>query len=393
MRRALLIVLDSVGVGHAPDARAYGDEGANTLGHILRELPDLPLPTLRRLGLDLILAGASGTDVRQQWQEQPIACGIGWMREQSAGKDTTTGHWELVGRITREPFATFESFPPDLVAEIETRAGVRFIGNVAASGTDILDRLGDEHVRSGRPILYTSADSVLQIAAHEQHFGEARLQEVCRTARQVIDERGLRIGRVISRPFRGTSGVWQRTANRHDYSLRPPHNLLNLLTKNGVQVTAIGKISDIFSGSGISRSHPTVDNAEGCAHISRLWAAATPGLMFANLVDFDARHGHRRDVAGYGRCLVEFDRWLGAFVPNIDFSRDLVILTADHGNDPAWHGTDHTREQVPVWCLGALAGQWIGPRETFADVAATLADWFRVEPTGAIAPEARSWLT
>ncbi len=392
MRRALLLVLDSVGVGHAPDAAAFGDEGANTLGHILTRHPEIRLPALKSLGLDLILAGAAGESVRSSWQPSHPAAAIGWMREQSAGKDTTTGHWELAGHITREPFAVFDRFPDDLVAAIEQRAGTRFIGNVAASGTAILDQLGPAHLTTGDPILYTSADSVLQIAAHEHHWSDHRLQALCRTARAVIDQRGLRIGRVIARPFRGGPGAWQRTSGRRDYSLAPPLIFLNRLQEHAVPVTAIGKIADIFAGSGIDHSLPSHDNDEGCRIIEQLWREARPGLLFANLVDFDSRYGHRRDVAGYAACLERFDRWLQGFLPLTAEPEACVLITADHGNDPTWHGTDHTREQVPVWFLGHGNPPWIGGRDTFADAAATLLDWFDVPSAGAVDPSARSWL-
>ncbi|MGC1481480.1 MAG: phosphopentomutase, partial [Chthoniobacterales bacterium] len=265
MKRALLLVLDSVGCGHAPDARDYGDEGANTLGHILERRPDLALPNLRTLGLDAVLrlaAGEQGGD----WPERTLA---GVMSEASSGKDTTTGHWELAGVQLGEAFATFERFPAELVAGIEAEAGVRFIGNVAASGTEILERLGAEHVETGRPILYTSADSVLQIAAHEGVVPVGDLYRICEVARRHAD--GWRIGRVIARPFVGETGNFKRTANRHDFSLVPPRTILNELEEAGVPVIGVGKISDIFAGSGVRESHSTKSNADGMATIDRVW--------------------------------------------------------------------------------------------------------------------------
>jgi len=365
--RALLIVLDSVGCGHAPDAAAYGDEGANTLGHILARHPALQLPYCFAMGLGQVL----GKDSPAAQTARPFAS-HGRMQERSAGKDTTTGHWELAGAILEEPFATFEAFPDALIQPIEAEGGVRFIGNYPCSGTVILDELGARHLETGCPILYTSADSVLQIAAHEEIFPLEKLYALCELARRHCDE--WRIGRVIARPFLGTPGNFQRTANRHDFSMQPPHTILNALCDAGIKVTGIGKISDIFASSGITESLPTKSNADGMERISECWARNEAGLFFANLVDFDMHFGHRRDVDGYARALEEFDRWLGSFLPQVG-PKDLLIITADHGNDPTWPGTDHTREEVPV-LIKHGAPQSLGTRQTFADVAATLAKFF-----------------
>lgn len=348
MKRALLIVLDSVGCGDAPDASAYGDAGADTLGHLFARIDGLELPNLMSLGLGNVLGLKNNTE--------PLS-DASWARltERSAGKDTTTGHWELLGCTVDEAFATFDSFPQDLVAELERRGGVEFLGNVAASGTEILVRLGEEHLRTGKPILYTSADSVLQIAAHEEIFGLERLWALCKTARELLDECGIRIGRVIARPFLGKRAQdFKRTSNRHDYSLMPGETALNRLQRRGVETIGVGKIADIFAGSGISESWPTKSNAEGMAVIERLWGddRETDHFILANLVDFDSLYGHRRDPAGYAACLREFDSWLGGFLPKVR-AGDLLILTADHGNDPYHPGTDHTREQVPLLALGA----------------------------------------
>lgn len=347
VKRAIVIVLDSVGCGSAPDAAAYGDTGADTLGHLFKRIPDLALPNLAEVGLYQVIGLPSPATLKS---------GAAWARltELSAGKDTTTGHWELMGCALDEPFATFESFPEELVAELEKRGGVEFLGNHAASGTEILTKLGDEHLLTGKPILYTSADSVLQIAAHEETFGLQRLWDLCKTARGLLDERGIRIGRVIARPFVGHSAAdFKRTGNRHDYSLMPGETTLNRLQREGVETIGVGKIADIFANSGISESHPTKSNAAGMKEIDRLWdeARETPHFIFANLVDFDSLYGHRRDPAGYAQCLREFDHWLGSFLPKIR-PGDLLILTADHGNDPYHPGTDHTREQVPVLAVG-----------------------------------------
>jgi phosphopentomutase len=360
-KRALVIVLDSVGCGSAPDAAQYGDAGADTLGHLFARIPGLDLPNLASLGLYQVL----GLD-----KPACLLNGAVWTRltARSAGKDTTTGHWELMGCTLDEPFATYEKFPDNLVTAIEQAGGVEFIGNHASSGTEILARLGEEHMRTGKPILYTSADSVLQIAAHEETFGLQRLWDLCQSARRVLDARGIRIGRVIARPFRGSSPAdFKRTGNRHDYSLMPGETALNRLQAAGVQTIGVGKIHDIFAGSGISESHPTQYNVAGMTAIGRLWADArqNPHFILANLVDFDSLYGHRRDPAGYAACLREFDAWLGSFLPEIR-PGDLVMLTADHGNDPYHHGTDHTREQVPLLALGLAA---VPPDRVFSDVA------------------------
>ncbi len=365
--RALLLVLDSVGCGAAPDAAAYGDVGADTLGHIFAANPGLALPSLDSLGLGHIVHGA-GAAPRASW---------GRMREASAGKDTTTGHWEIAGAVLREPFATFEKFPRELIGPIEREAGVEFIGNYPQSGTVILEELGAEHLRTGKPILYTSADPVLQIAAHESVLSLDRLYEVCQIARRHCD--AWRIGRVIARPFTGEPGAFRRSSGRHDYSMQPPPTVLNAIAASGRAVEGIGKISDIFAASGITRSTPTTSNAEGMRAVEERWAAVGDGLVFANLVDFDMLYGHRRDPAGYARALVEFDDWLPRFLPQIT-DRDLVIITADHGNDPTWRGTDHTREEVPLIVLHRDRSAPLGTRETFADIAATLAEFFHLEP-------------
>jgi phosphopentomutase len=369
VKRALVIVLDSVGCGRAPDAADYGDAGADTLGRLFERIPDFELPHLASLGLYQIL----GLD-------KPAATrnGATWARltARSAGKDTTTGHWELMGLTLDERFVNFESFPKDLIDRLEQRCGVGFLGNLASSGTEIIQKLGVEHLRTGMPILYTSADSVMQIAAHEVRFGLERLWAVCKTARKLLDQQGIRVGRVIARPFTGSSPEnFTRTGNRHDYSLTPGETALNRLQASGVRTIGVGKISDIFAGSGISESHPTMSNAEGMATIDLLWGEARDEahFIFANLVDFDMLYGHRRDPEGYAACLREFDEWLGKFLPKVN-PGDLLMITADHGNDP-WHsGTDHTREQVPLLTLGLKSPLENG---VLSDVARLVEDWFR----------------
>jgi phosphopentomutase len=370
--RALLLILDSVGCGSAPDAAAYGDEGANTLSHIYANTPGFALPNLERLGLGAVMNAQRPTPSAQC----PTAS-FGRMRERSVGKDTTTGHWEIAGAVLEQPFTVFEKFPDALVHAIEREAGVEFIGNFPRSGTVVLDELGPEHLRTGKPILYTSADSVMQIAAHESLIPLPRLYGICQIARHHCD--AARIGRVIARPFTGEPGKFQRTAGRHDYAMLPPRTVLNALTERGTIVHGIGKISDIFAGSGITASTPTASNAEGMAAIAREWPAleGRHGLLFANLVDFDMLFGHRRNVAGYANALREFDAWLPTFLVDVK-PKDLVIITADHGNDPTWRGTDHTREEVPLLVLHGGKADALGTRETFADVAATLAEFFNL---------------
>lgn len=368
--RALLIVLDSVGCGAAVDAHRYGDTGADTLGHIYANTPGFALPNLERLGLSRILGHPAAPAPVASW---------GRMRPRAAGKDTTTGHWEIAGAVLEKPFATYEKFPAALVGAIESEAGVKFIGGYPASGTTIIAELGAEHVLTGHPILYTSADSVLQIAAHEEIFSLDRLYALCAIARRHAD--AYRIGRVIARPFTGGEGAFRRTSGRHDYAMLPPPTILNAIASRGLAVHGIGKISDIFAASGITASTPTPDNAAGMSAILAEWPrmASTGGLLFANLVDFDMHFGHRRDVPGYARALREFDAWLPSLLATVAPS-DLVLLTADHGNDPTFPGTDHTREEVPILAIHGGKAMPLGARETFADVAATLADFFGIQP-------------
>jgi phosphopentomutase len=378
--RALVLVLDSVGIGHAPDAAKYGDEGANTLGNIFARYRDMWLPNLCALGLPKIL------DEKYSWARKtyalPYIASYGKMEERSAGKDTTTGHWEIAGAIVDVPFAVFSRFPYELVKPIEEEAGIKFIGNYPQSGTTILEELGAEHTYTGNPILYTSADSVLQIAAHEKIIPPKRLYEICRIARKHADR--FRIGRVIARPFVDIDGKFVRTSNRHDFSIKPPRTVLNEIVDAGFPSIGVGKISDIFAGEGVTESHATKSNRDGMLKIDELWAKTKRGLIFCNLVDFDMIYGHRRDAAGYGMALGEFDEWLGPFLDKVN-PDDLLIITADHGNDPTFRGTDHTREQVPLFVLHNRESRDLGTRATYADVAASLAEFFELAqpwPTG-----------
>jgi phosphopentomutase len=364
--RCLLLVLDSVGVGNAPDAGDYGDTGADTLGHLFAAT-DLRVPTLWSLGLGRVMGA----------EDAPAAASWGRMRQRSTGKDSTTGHWEIAGVELAQPFAVFEHFPPELVQPIEAEAGIRFLGNLPASGTQIIAELGGEHCRTGRPILYTSADSVLQIAAHEAVVPVERLMEICAIARRHADR--WRIGRVIARPFIGQEGGFHRTPRRHDFAMHPPPTILDALAGAGLPVKAVGKTADLFAGQGITESWPTVSNADGMRRIEAVWEATREGLVFANLVDFDTEYGHRRDAPGYARALEEFDRWLAGFLPACT-GQDLLVITADHGNDPTFRGTDHTREEVPLILRHAGRPSPLGTRDGFADVAATLAAYFGTGP-------------
>jgi len=369
--RAVLIVLDSVGVGSLPDAAGFGDEGANTLIHVAERCGGLCLPHLGKLGLGNIVPVPGVPPV-----PAPLAS-WGRMAERSRGKDTLTGHWELMGLVQDRPFSLFpRGFPAELIASFLDRTGIEgVLGNKAASGTEIIAELGAEHLRTGRPIVYTSADSVFQIAAHEEVIPLAGLYEMCRRAREVCDE--WRIGRVIARPFAGSPGAFKRTADRRDFSMPPPGDTaLDLLLKAGLDVTAVGKIENIFAGRGIGRSLPSHSDAEGMAFVRQVLAAGRRGLIFANLVDFDMLYGHRNDAAGYGAALEAFDAELGRLLAWLG-PGDMLIITADHGCDPARPGTDHTREYVPLLVYGpGLPARPLGVRGTFADVGASILDVF-----------------
>jgi phosphopentomutase len=373
-------VLDSVGCGELPDAAAYGDEGSDTLGNIAAHVP-LDLPRLRALGLDRVAAiGAApaGTPERGALR----AGAYGRMAEASAGKDSVTGHWEMMGIVLDRPFPTFpHGFPADLIARFEQRIGRGTIGNVVASGTEVIERLGVEHVQTGKPIVYTSADSVFQIAAHEGVIPIAEQYKICEIAFDMVG-RGLGVGRVIARPFVGTAGAFTRTANRHDYALEPfGDTLLDLLTRAGVPVVAVGKTGDLFAGRGVQRSVPTSSDERGVDTILRVMTETPAGLVFANLVDFDTLYGHRNDVAGYAANLERFDTRLADVIGSLQDS-DLLVITADHGNDPTTPSTDHSREHVPLLLAGrrVRAGVDLGTRRTFADLGQTLAGVFGVGP-------------
>lgn len=360
--RAVVVVLDSLGVGELPDAAQFGDAGSHTLLHILARMPDLALPNLRSLGL-LRLLGAQDAVLPQ--------AGWGKMAERSRGKDTTTGHWELSGLVLDKPFPTFpHGFPAAFLERFSQAVGRPCIGNCTASGTEIIQRLGDEAVRRGALIVYTSADSVFQVAAHEEVVPLSELYAICQTARGMLTG-DLAVGRVIARPFVGGQGQYVRTANRRDFSLEPTgRTMLDALQAAGRDVLAVGKISDIFAGRGITESFPTHGNEEGERALLDLLERDFSGLLFVNLVDFDMLYGHRRDAEGYGRALEHFDRTLGEALRRLR-PGDLLAVTGDHGCDPTFRGTDHTREYVPLLLHGGATGD-LGVRASFSDLAATV---------------------
>jgi phosphopentomutase len=377
MKRVILIVLDSVGIGALPDAHLYGDGGSDTLGHIAQHYPALHLPNLAALGLGNIVP-----DNLLPAVPAPAAA-YGKAQERSAGKDTTTGHWEIAGVVLERPFPVFgHGFPHEFIQRFEQAIGTATIGNVAASGTAIIAELGDEHLATRCPIVYTSADSVFQIAMHEAIYPIERQYEICRIAREMLVGE-YAVGRVICRPFEGRSGQYRRTARRKDFSLLPPQTVLDAIVQSQQEVYAVGKIVDIFAGQGISRYVKTEDNAAGMKATLAALEQVDIGLIFTNLVDFDMLYGHRRDVAGYAEALMAFDRFLPRLLGSLA-PEDLLILTADHGNDPTHHGTDHTREYVPILNYGQhiKAGHSIGTRSSFADMAATIAEALQVDYAG-----------
>jgi phosphopentomutase len=383
MGRFLVIVVDSCGAGELPDAAQYGDSGANTLGNCARSVGGLHLPTLQSWGLGN-LTGIEGCA-----RESSPRASFGRMAEASEGKDTTTGHWEMMGIVLQHGFTTFpDGFPTELMDEWLSRSGAPgFLGNKTASGTAILDELGEEHLKTKKPIVYTSADSVFQIAAHEQVVPLETLYAWCKAAREVGKPRG--IARVIARPFVGEhEGAFRRTYNRRDFSQPPPAGMvLDLLASSGVRTVGVGKIPDIYDGHGIAESIHTEGNADGLQKTEELLAKEQDGFLFVNLVDTDMLYGHRRDPAGYARALQEIDSALPAIAGRLR-EDDLLVVTADHGNDPTYRGTDHTREYVPLIAYGRrAAGRDLGVRASFSDLGATVADYFGVR-----APRGQSFL-
>jgi phosphopentomutase len=375
VKRLIIIVLDSVGIGYLEDADKYGDVGANTLGHIAQFSKNLFTPNMINLGLGNI-------DMNNNLPKSKYISGSYTRSAQkSAGKDTTTGHWEIAGVVLEQPFPVFENgFPSEVIKTFEKSIGSEIIGNYAASGTEIINNLGDEHCLTKKPIVYTSADSVFQIAMHEDIYPIQKQYEICTVARNILQgEFG--VGRVIARPFTGTSGNYTRTKNRKDFSITPPETLLDALCEQGHEVLGIGKIYDIFGGKGISTAIKTADNTEGINHtIEAITNWHKSGLIFTNLVDFDMLYGHRRDIEGYAKCLNEFDKRLPEILNTLK-DDDILIITADHGNDPSFKGTDHTREYIPVLIYGSKVkkNNRISDRTSFADIAATVSDFLGIK--------------
>jgi phosphopentomutase len=375
-RRAAIIVLDGVGIGEAPDADAYGDRGSDTLGNLSRAVGGFSLPNLEIAGLGRIspLAGM---------QEEGDSSGAwGKMIPRSAGKDSTTGHWEIAGVQLERPFPTYPNgFPKEIVSAFETRVGRRMIGNIAASGTAVIDRYGPEHQQSGDLILYTSADSVFQLAAHEDVVPLDELYRACRVAREMLVAPN-DVSRVIARPFVGTPGAYNRTKNRRDFSIAPPsETLLDALAAAGVPRSGVGKVDDLFAGRAIDSRH-TASNADGITAILKWLSGGEQGLLLANLVDFDQAFGHRNDAAGFYGALREFDAALPDLLASLQ-GDDLLFITADHGNDPTTASTDHARECVPLLVLGPRVRPGsVGTRSTFSDLGATVAEWFGIRFRG-----------
>lgn len=374
MKRVILIVIDSLGIGALPDASAYGDEGANTLGSILKAKPDLAIPNLAELGLGWIdgISGISKPDL-------PIGT-FGRLAERSNGKDTITGHWEIAGLFTEIPFKTFETFPAKFIEKYEAAIGTETLGNYAASGTEIIKELGPLHRETGKPIVYTSADSVFQIAVNTDVVPLETLYRYCEIAREMLVGE-VQVGRVIARPFVEQDGIYIRTSDRKDYAVSPSgKTVLDHIKEKGMTVFAVGKISDIFNEQGITESVHTKSNADGVDQTLTAMKNQFSGIIFTNLVDFDSLYGHRRDGIGYGKALEDFDQRL----PEIKAAlreEDILILCADHGNDPGHTGWDHTREYVPVLLYGTPihTGINLGTRTSFADIAATIAEYLSVE--------------
>lgn len=373
-KRIILIVMDSVGVGYGLDAAKFNDEGSNTIGHIEEQGP-IDCNTLKQMGL------AEIADVEPI--DEPVKGFYGRMNELSAGKDTTSGHWEFMGHPITKPFPTFpNAFPIDIMKALEKETGYEYLGNEVASGTEIIERLGKEHVQTKKPIIYTSADSVMQIAAHEDIIPISELYRICEIARTKICIGENEVGRIIARPFIGKPGHFVRTSNRHDFSRMPEHKMYHqILQENGYQTIAIGKIGDIYAHIGWDESYPTKSNAHGMMKIAQLLDNKfKKGLLMANLVEFDSKYGHRRNVVGYRKCIEEFDGLLKGLLPLLN-NDDLLIITADHGNDPTWHGTDHTREKVPVLGYSPSIDRAIniGDRDSFADLGQSILDNFGCE--------------
>lgn len=375
-KRIIILVMDSVGIGHAPDAANFNDEGANTLGHIEATAGLIHCPTLRSLGL------ANIADIKTD--EIPVMGAYGKMEEVSTGKDTTSGHWEMMGHPVTVPFPTFyDGFPKELMDTFTKETGYGYLGNEVASGTEIIERLGVEHMKTGKPIVYTSADSVFQIAAHEDVIPLEDLYRMCGITRNKVCVGDYYVGRIIARPFIGKPGHFVRTSNRHDYSRMPEHRMVQQeLQAAQIPTVAVGKIGDIYAHVGWDESYPTKSNAHGMNVVPYLLGSSfESGLMMVNLVEFDSLYGHRRNVEGYKRAIEDFDYQLSGLLPLLK-DDDLLIITADHGNDPTWHGTDHTREHVPLLAYSPSMKEAIdlGLRHSFGDIGQTVLANFGFSP-------------
>ena len=375
-KRIIILVMDSVGIGHAPDAAKFNDEGANTLGHIEATAGLIHCPTLRSLGL------ANIADIKTD--ETPVMGAYGKMEEVSTGKDTTSGHWEMMGHPVTVPFPTFyDGFPKELMDTFTKETGYGYLGNEVASGTEIIERLGVEHIKTGKPIVYTSADSVFQIAAHEDVIPLEDLYRMCEITRNKVCVGDYYVGRIIARPFVGKPGHFVRTSNRHDYSRMPEQRMVQQeLQAAQIPTVAVGKIGDIYAHVGWDESYPTKSNAHGMNVVPYLLGSSFErGLMMVNLVEFDSLYGHRRNVEGYKRAIEDFDYQLSGLLPLLK-DDDLLIITADHGNDPTWHGTDHTREHVPLLAYSPSMKEVIdlGLRHSFGDIGQTVLANFGLSP-------------
>ena len=375
MSRVIWMVIDSVGIGALPDSQKFGDVNVDTLGNIVRACKGIKIPNMINLGL----ANIEGVDSLENI-ESPIGC-YGRCSEVSKGKDTTTGHWEMTGVLVETPFKTFENgFPKDIIEEFERRSNRKVIGNKPASGTAILDELGEQHMNTGEVIVYTSADSVFQIAAHEEIVSLDELYKMCEIAREIMMGDNA-VARIIARPFIGKPGAFERTSNRRDYSLSPfEDTVLDNIKNSNLDVIGVGKIEDIFNQQGITEAIHTHDNMDGVNQTINYMKKETKGLIFTNLVDFDSKYGHRRDVEGYKNALEEFDARIPEILENMN-DDDVLIINSDHGNDPTYKGTDHTREYIPVLVYGKnlKSGLNLGTRNSFADIGATVADILNVE--------------
>jgi len=375
MKRVIIIVLDSVGIGSLPDANKYGDEGSNTIGNIYKTINNFKLENMEKMGLGNIDGVDCVKSSSNPW------CSFGKMKEMSKGKDTTTGHWEMAGIILDKPFPLFyQGFPDRIINKFREKINMDVIGNYAASGTEIINDLGDKHLKTGDPIVYTSADSVFQIAAHEDIIPIKKLYNICEIARDILigDDA---VGRVIARPFIGTSGHYVRTNNRKDFSLKPfTDTMLDLLSKNQYEVKSVGKICDIFSNRGITDKIKINGNMDGVDKTIGYIRDLFSGLIFTNLIDFDMMYGHRNDVEGYGNALKEFDKRIPEIISELK-EEDILIITADHGCDPTMPGTDHSREYVPIFVYSKSSknGFNLGIRNSFSDIAKTVCEYFNIE--------------